>query len=354
MSVFDKIKVKKIISFASDNYSGVHPDIMNAIVEANAGQARAYGEDDYTLISDEIFKKHFGKNIEVYYVFNGTAANVLGLKAITESFHSIICAETAHINGDECGAPERFTGCKLLTIPSQDGKITVEQIKKYLYHLGNHHRNQPKVISITQPTEYGTLYSPSEIRKIADYAHENNLFLHMDGARLSNASSALNLSLKEITKDVGVDVLSFGGTKNGIMSGETVIFFDMPDIGYNFKFIRKQGMQLVSKMRYISAQFIAFLSNDLWLKNATHANQMARLLEEKLKTIPAIKITQKVETNSVFAIMPEKVIPIAQEKYPFYMWNPEISEVRFMTSFDTEKQDIENFVNDLKGFLAGF
>lgn len=339
------MKTKKLISFASDNYSPVHPDVMDAIVKANEYQARAYGEDDYTKLSDKIFKKHFGTNIETYYVFNGTAANVLGLKAITESFNSIICAETAHINGDECGAPERFTGCKLLTIPSQDGKITVNQIKKYLYHLGNHHRNQPKVISITQPTEYGTLYTLQEIKNIAKYAHENNLYLHMDGARLSNAAAALGVGFDEISK--GVDVLSFGGTKNGIMSGETVIFFNMPDIGYNFKFIRKQGMQLVSKMRYISAQFIAFLSNDLWLKNARHANQMAKVLEKELKRIPKIKITQKVQTNVVFAIMPEKYVPLVQKKYPFYIWNPENSEVRFMTSFDTKKEDILEFVDYL-------
>lgn len=337
---------KRLISFASDNYSPVHPDVMDAIVKANEYQARAYGEDEYTKLSDEIFKKHFGQNIETYYVFNGTAANVLGLKAITESFNSIICAETAHINGDECGAPERFTGCKLLTIPSEDGKITVEQIKKYFYHLGNHHRNQPKVISITQPTEYGTLYTLDEIKKISDYAHENDLYLHVDGARLSNAAAALNVGFDEISK--GVDVLSFGGTKNGIMSGETVIFFNMTDIGYNFKFIRKQGMQLVSKMRYISAQFIAFLSNDLWLKNAKHANEMAKILEKELENIPQIKITQKVETNVIFATMPEKYVPVIQEKYPFYVWNPEISEVRFMTSFDTKKEDILEFVDYLK------
>jgi len=339
---------KKLISFASDNYSPVHPDVMDAIVKANSGQAKAYGEDEYTKLSDDIFKKHFGESIDVYYVFNGTAANVLGLKALTEPFHSIICAETAHINGDECGAPERFTGCKILAIPSTDGKITIEQIKKYLYHIGNHHRNQPKVISITEPTEYGTVYTPKEIKKIADYAHENGLYLHMDGARLSNAAAALNVPLREITIDVGVDVLSFGGTKNGIMSGETVIFFNKPDIGYNFKFIRKQGMQLVSKMRYISAQFIAFLSNDLWLKNAKHANEMAKILENELKSIPKIKITQKVETNVVFAIMPKECISQVQEKYPFYIWDAEISEVRLMTSFDTKKENILEFVKYIK------
>lgn len=333
-------------SFASDNNSGVHPAILKAIEKANSGHALAYGDDEYTKEADKKFQEYFG-NVDSYFMFNGTAANVLGLKAMTNSHNSIICAEMAHINTSECNAVEVFTGCKLLVVPSKDGKITLEQVKAQMHFIGEQHYAQPKVVSITQPTEYGIVYTKEEIKKLAEFVHSHNMLLHMDGARLANAAAALNARLRDITSDAGVDVLSFGGTKNGIMSGEAIIFFNKK-LSNDFKYIRKQGMQLTSKMRYISAQFIELLSNDLWLKNAKHANKMAKLLENEIRKIPEIKITQKVETNAIFAIFPEKYIPTIKKQYYFYTWNEAISEVRLMTSFDTEEKDILDFVKVIK------
>lgn len=336
-----------IKSFASDNHSGIHPDIIKAIIDVNVEHAKAYGEDEYTKLADKKFEEHFGVGVEAYFVFNGTAANVLGLKSMTESHHSIICAESAHINVSECNAVEKFTGCKLITIPTNDGKITTSQVKKHMNVIGDQHSAQPKVISITEPTEMGRLYKPNEIKMLADFAHKNEMYLHMDGARLSNAAAALNLPLKAISHDVGVDILSFGGTKNGVMCVEAVIIFNKKLVE-DFKYIRKQGMQLASKMRFISAQFIALLSNDLWLINARHSNEMAKKLASELVKISKIKLTQEVETNAVFAIIPKEYITLIQEKHFFYVWNEEISEVRLMTSFDTTEEDIDNFVNYLK------
>jgi len=343
------MKISK--SFASDNNSGIHPEILDAIISANRGHTIAYGDDYYTELAVERFKEHFGENIDVYFVFNGTAANVLGFKAVTKSFNSIICADIAHINVDECGAPEKYTGCKLLTIPTGNGKITIDQIKQKMHGIGVEHHSQPKVVSITQSTELGTVYTLKEISKIADFVHAHGMILHMDGARVSNAAASLNVRLRDITTDAGVDVLSFGGTKNGMLLGEAVVFFKR-DLSRDFKYIRKQGMQLASKMRFISAQFIALLSNDLWLKNARHSNEMARLLAEKVGEIPQIKITQKVDANAVFATVPKKYIPILQEKYFFYVWNEETSEVRWMTTFDTTIEDIEDFVILIKSLCS--
>jgi len=346
----ERMEMSSFKSFASDNNSGIHPEILKAMVEVNIGNSKAYGEDEYTKAADKKFQEHFGEDIDAYFVFNGTAANALGLRAMTESYHSIICASTAHINVSECNAVEKFTGCKILTIPSSDGKITVEQVKKHMNVVGEQHSAQPKVISITQPTELGRVYLPEEIRALADFAHKNNMLLHMDGARLSNAAYSLNLDLKSITKDVGVDVLSFGGTKNGVMCVEAVILFNK-QLSKNFKYIRKQGMQLASKMRFISAQFIALLSNDLWLRNAKHANEMAKLLSKEIERIKGIKISQPIETNAVFAIISPEYIPKLSEKYFFYIWNEEISEIRLMTSFDTTKEEILDFVSFLKDIM---
>ena len=339
--------MKTLSNFASDNTVGVHTEILNAIISVNNGSTVAYGEDEYTKKADKKFQEHFGKNAEAYFVFNGTAANVIGLRGLTESFHSIICADIAHINSSECNAVERFTGCKLLTVPSKDGKITVNQVKEQMHVLGEQHHAQPKVISITQPTELGIVYTPKEIKALADFAHKHKMFLHMDGARLANAAVKLGVGLRETSVNVGVDVLSFGGTKNGIMYGEAVIFFNKK-LSKNFKYVRKQGMQLASKMRYISAQFIALLSNDLWRKNAQYANKMAKYLEKRLKEIPKIKLTQKVETNGVFTTVPPKCIPLINKKYFIYTWNEKISEVRLMTSFDTKKEEIDDFIDYLK------
>ncbi len=341
-----KIKLSKI-SFASDNNSGVHPKIMKALINANVGQVVAYGDDYQTEKTINKFKSIFGKEIEVFFVFGGTAANVLGLKSVTETFNAIICAETSHINVNECAAPERFTGCKLLDIPTQSGKINVEQISYFMHGFGDQHHVQPKIISITQPTEMGTVYTIDEIRKIADYAHKNNLLLHMDGARIANAVVSLGADITDITKNAGVDILSFGGTKNGMMYGEAVIFFKK-ELAKNFAFIRKQSMQLASKMRFIASQFEAFLTDNLWLKNAKQANEMAKLLAKRVKEISNIEVTQKTQANAVFAIIPSKCIRELQKKYFFYVWNEYTNEVRWMTSFDTQKKNIEQFV----AFLA--
>jgi len=333
--------------FASDNNAGVHPEILKAISEDNTGHVLGYGDDQYTRQAIEKIKEIFGDNIDVYFVFIGTAANVLGLTSITKSYNSIICAETSHIHQDECGAPEKFSGFKVLTVPTTNGKLTIEGIKHHMYGFDFEHHSQPKVISITQATELGTVYTPDEINKITDYAHDNGLLVHMDGARISNAVANLRVTYRNITTDTGIDVLSFGGTKNGMMYGEAVIFFNK-EFSTDFKYIRKQGMQLASKMRFIAAQFNRYLSSDLWLKNASHANNMAKLLAKEVEKIPKIKITQKVESNGVFAIVPKEYIPVLQKDFFFYVWDEGTSEVRWMTSFDTTEEDVRSFVSLLK------
>ncbi len=333
--------------FASDNHSGIHPDILKAIESVNIGYSIAYGDDEYSKRAINKFKEHFGKNINVYFVYNGTAANILGLKTVTTSFNSIICAETAHLNVHECCGPEKFIGCKLVTIPTINGKLTIDLIKPHIIGFGDPHMAQPKVISITQPTELGTVYTPEEIKKISDYAHKNKMLIHMDGARLCNAAVKLNTSLKDITGDIGVDILSFGGTKNGMMFGEAVVFFDKK-LSNNFPYFRKQGMQLASKMRFISAQFEAFLSNNLWFKNAKHSNKMTQILYREVKDIPNVRITQKVEANAVFATLPKKYISPLQKRYFFHVFDDQISEVRWMCSFDTTKSDIMNFADCIR------
>jgi threonine aldolase len=331
-------------SFASDNNAGVHPEIIEAIRGVNEGHVIAYGDDDITARAIKLFKKHFGKDVEVYFVFGGTGANTLGLKAITKPYQAVVCAETAHINVDECGAPEKFTGCKLIALRTPDGKLRLEQLEPLVHVFGNEHHVQPRVISISQATEMGTVYTKQELKAIAEFAHSNNMLLHVDGARLANAAASLDASLKEITAGAGVDVLSFGGTKNGMIYGEAVVFFD-PKLADGFKYIRKQGMHLPSKMRFISAQFETLLSDDLWRRSAAHANRMARLLGKELSRVPGIKLTQPVEANGVFAIIPSQFVPQLQKKYFFYVWNEAMSEVRLMCSFDTAEEDIHDFVS---------
>jgi len=330
-------------SFASDNNAGVHPVIIDALKAANEGHVVAYGDDPFTARAVKVFQKHFGKDVAVFFVFGGTGANVLGLKAITNSYEAVVCAETAHINVDECGAPEKFTGCKLLTVRTPDGKLRPEDIKPLLHGVGFEHHVQPRVISVSQATEMGTVYTKSELKTLARFARDHNLLLHVDGARIANAAISLNASFKEITAEAGVDVLSFGGAKNGMMYGEAVVFFDKK-LAADFKYIRKQGMHLPSKMRFISAQFETLLGTDLWRRSAAHANRMARLLASELEKIPGVKLTQPVEANGVFAEIPEKFVPALQKKYFFYVWNEETSECRFMASFDTTEADIRDFV----------
>lgn len=339
-------------SFASDNYAGIHPEVLQAINHANIDHVRSYGDDPYTKEAIAKFKQQFGEEIDVYFVFNGTAANVLGIKAVTKSHHAIICAESSHLHVDECGALEQNTGCKLLTLPTPDGKLTVELIQQHLTRFGDRHASQPKVISITQSTELGTVYTPAEIRSIADLAHQHGLLLHMDGSRLANAAASLKTSLRALTFDIGVDLLSFGGTKNGLMIGEAVIF-SRQDLAPDFPYVQKQGLQLGSKMRFIAAQFCALLSNDLWLQNAQHANRMAQLLAQKVNAFPQVTITQKVEANTVLATLPRHIIHRLQERFPFYIWTEETNEVRWMTAFDTTEEDIEQFIDEFQNLCKG-
>lgn len=335
-----------MISFASDNNSGVHPEILKAMLEANNGHCGAYGNDTITAEAVELFKNIFGEDVRVFFVFLGTAANVLGLKTLMNTYDAVICTDIAHIQQDEGGAPELLAG-KLLTVPNQHGKLDLGKITPFLNYSGNPHKVQPRVISITQATEYGTVYTLEELKQISHVAHKHGLYVHMDGARLANAAVALGLSLKAITKDVGVDVLSFGGTKNGMMYGEAVVFFN-PNLADCFPFVQKQGMQMASKMRYIAAQFKAMLSDELWRRNALHANKMAIYFADALSGFENVQITQPVQINSIFARFPANVIPVLQAKFPFYVWDPLINEVRLMTSFDTQEEHIDAFVELLQ------
>jgi threonine aldolase len=329
-------------SFASDNNAGIHPKILKAVAHANTGHAVGYGDDPYTQAAVARFKQHFGADAEVFIVFNGTAANCLSLKALTQSYQAVICTEAAHIYVDECGAPEKFTGCKLIPIPAPNGKLTVEAVSHAYHGIGDQHHVQPKVLSITQSTEMGTVYQPSEIRDLANFAHKRDMFLHMDGARIANAAVSLGLNLRKATRGLGVDALSFGGTKNGAMGAEAVVFFDKK-LARDFLYLRKQGMQLASKMRFISTQLDALLSGDLWKKNAQHANRMAALLKKELGKIPQVKIVYPVEANGVFARIPRRAIARLQKRYFFYVWNEEQSVVRWMCSFDTTAEDVRQF-----------
>ena len=333
--------------FASDNNAGVHPDILKEINASNAGHVTGYGSDPYTEKANAIFKKQFGESVETFFVFTGTAANVLGLSEITRSWNSVITASTAHLEGDECGAPEKFIGCKILVVDAPDGKINPGLIEKHMHGIDFEHHSQPRVISITQSTEMGTVYTVEEISEIALYAHSLGLLLHMDGARIANAAVSLNLPFKAFTTDAGVDVLSFGGTKNGMMFGESICFLK-PGLASDFKYIRKQGMQLASKMRFISAQYIGYFRNDLWKTCASHSNEMARMLADSLREVRQVKITQKVQSNGVFVVMPDDIAEKMKNHYFFYSWDEKRSEYRLMTSWDTQKEDIEDFVELLK------
>src|ERR1700741_3899506 len=275
-------------SFASDNNAGVHPEVLEAIARANQGHVVAYGDDPYTRSAIAKFQEHFGDGIDVFFTFNGTGANVLGLQALNRSYHAVLCSDYAHIYTDECAAPEKHTGCKLIPLPHQDGKITLDSVRHAYHGIGDQHHVQAHVISITQATEMGTVYQPEEIQALARFAHEHEMFLHMDGARIANAAVSLGQTLRQATLDLGVDVLSFGGTKNGILGGEAVVFFNR-GFSSDFLYLRKQGMQLASKMRFVAAQFEALLTNDLWKRSAEHANRMARVLEKEISRIAGVK-----------------------------------------------------------------
>jgi threonine aldolase len=339
------------VSLGSDNHSGVHPAVWKALLKADEGFTPAYGEDPLTLKVLNKLELLFGGDCQACFVMTGTGANVVALQNLVKSFNAIFCAQTAHINVDECGAVQKFTQARLQVIPTPDGKLTPELISPYLLNNRDQHHSQGKVISIAQSTEYGTLYSIEELKVLADYTHSLGMLLHIDGARLANAAAALNCSLKEITKDIGADIISFGGTKNGLLFGEALISF-RPDLTSDIRFYRKQCTQLFSKMRYISAQFDVYLEDELWRKNANQANEMAALLGNFLKKIPEVELIQPVEVNSLFVRMPRNSIEELQEKYHFYIWDEVRNLVRLMCSFNTTEEHIEEFIFDLKSSLA--
>lgn len=335
--------------FASDNTAGVHPLVMEAIVKANKEYCKPYGEDEYSEQAKEVFKKIFGKDIEVFFALSGTGANVLALKSVLRPWHGTICTDVAHINTDECGSPEATTGSKLLTVPAINGKLTPAGVEYYLCDLQNVHHVKPALVSLSQTTEQGTVYSIDEIKAITKIAHDNGLYVHMDGARIANAVAALNVDVKAFTRDAGIDVLSFGGTKNGMMMGEAVIYFNK-NIFEDFYQMRKQSLQHLSKMRFIAAQFSAFLENNLWIKIAKQANDMAQYFSSRLAEVPNITVSRPTEANAVFATMPPKLIKDLQSEYYFYEISPEIHETRLMCSFATKKEDIDLFIE--KAFVC--
>jgi threonine aldolase len=332
--------------FISDNASGVHPKIMQAMMDCNTDHAFPYGGDPYTAQAVEMFKSLFGKQTQVAFVLTGTGANVIGISSLLRPFESVVCAKSGHINVDECGALERFSGSKITILTGNQGKLTPDLIASSLSSMGNEHQVQPKVISISQATEMGTLYSIDEIRAIADFSHTHGLLLHMDGARLANASVAPGAEMKEMTVNAGVDLLSFGGTKNGMMMGEAIISFN-PELTNHLKFVRKQGMQLASKLRYISAQFIAYLSDGLWKENALHANKMASLLYDAMEKKSGIRLIGKSQANMIFAEIPKAWNKTLLAHSAFYILDEATNLIRLVTSFDTSQEDVMGFVHEI-------
>jgi threonine aldolase len=336
--------------FASDNHAGVHPEVMAAIAAANEGHAGSYGADPWTARAAQRFRDHFGPAARAFPVFNGTGANVLCLEALTQRWHAIVCARTAHLHVDECGAPER-AGRKLLVVDTPDGRLTPELVEPLLVRIGDEHAVQPRVVSIAQSTELGTVYPPEAVAALADWAHAHGMLLHVDGARLCNAAAALGVPLRALTTDAGVDAVSFGGTKNGLMGAEAVVLL-RDDAGDNFKFLRKQAMQLASKMRYLSAQLDVLLAGDLWLRSAAHANAMAHRLGAALEGVDGLTITQPVEANAVFAVLDPAVTERLQRDWPFYVWDESTGEVRWMTAWDTEPEDVDAFAAAVRAALT--
>ena len=329
-------------AFASDNSATIHPAVLEAIATVNVGHAFGYGHDDYTRAVEQRLAAQFGPEARTFMVFNGSGANVLCLRAACRPWQGVICAETAHISVDECGAPEAIAGVKLLTVPTEDGKLTPELVERAIARVGDEHAVQPGLVSISQCTELGSVYGTRELERLADLAHANGLRLHLDGARLANAAAALGMPLKALTGDVGVDLVSFGGTKNGMLVGEAVIVLD-PELADGFPYLRKQTLQLASKMRFIAAQFDAMLEDGLWLECATHSNAMAKQLAEKVGSIGGVQLTQPVQSNAVFATLPRRAIEALLERFAFYVWDEARDEVRWMCSWDTTEEDVDAF-----------
>ncbi|WP_374001784.1 low specificity L-threonine aldolase [Bdellovibrio bacteriovorus] len=333
--------------FGSDNHAGIHPRILESLLTANTEHAPAYGTDEWTEAAVGEFKKQFGPDAQVFFVFNGTAANVTALRALAKPHQSVFCSDVAHIHVDECGAPEYMAGCKLLPLPSVNGKLQIETLEKAFIRRGDQHYSQTQVLSLTQPTELGTTYSVQELKDLIQWAKARKLYVHIDGARLSNAAFFLKKNFKEITTDLGVDIVSFGGTKNGLMMGEAVVILNK-ELAADFKYIRKQSAQLPSKTRFIACQFEAYFKNNLWQDIAGHSYEMALYLYESCKNIPGVRVREVPQSNAVFATIPSHWVKKLREHYFFYVWDETTFECRWMTSWDTQKQDIDGFVQLLK------
>lgn len=341
--------------FASDNASGAHPDVLAAVAGANDGHALAYGNDGWTAACEVLFRAHFGESARVLFVFNGTGANILALRAALRAFEAAICPETAHLNVDECGAPEAIAGVKLLTVPCPDGKLSPEAVAERVTRMGDEHAVQPRLVSISNTTELGTVYRPDEVRALAELAHDRGLLLHVDGARIANAAASTGASLAELTSEAGVDLLSFGGTKNGLLYGDALVVL-RPDLAEGLQYHRKQSTQLASKMRFVSAQLSALLGGDLWLRNARHANQMASRLADAVAGLAGVEIVQPVEANAVFARLPRPAIDALLAALPteqaFYVWDEARDEVRWMCSWDTAAEDVDRFAAAVSDAVA--
>ncbi len=333
-------------AFASDNYASAHPDVLAAMAQANDGHAVSYGADPWTARALEVLRGHFGEQSQSLLVFNGSGANVVSIRAVCRPWEAVICADTAHVNVDEGGAPERIAGVKLLTIATADGKLTPDDVRARVTRVGDEHAVQPRLVTITQSSEYGTRYAPQEMRALAGAAHELGLVLHVDGSRLSNAAAGLGCGLGDLAGEVGVDILSLGGTKNGMVLGEAVVFLN-PALADGARYLRKQTLQLASKGRFLAAQFVAMFEGDLWRRNAAHANEMAARLAARLGDIPGVQITQSVEANGVFAAMPRDAADAVRARWPFYTWDEAKREERLMCSWDTTAEEVDAFADAL-------
>jgi threonine aldolase len=339
-------------TFASDNWAGVHPEVLEAVARANVGHAPAYGADAVTEQALELFRSHFGGDAEVYFCFNGTGTNVVGLQSLLRPFEAVVCADSAHIHVDECGAPERFLGSKLLTVATPDGKLTAESAASRVQGVGDEHHVQARVVSVTQSTELGTVYSLDELAALSDWAHSQGMLVHLDGARIANAAASLGVDFGAFGRTSGVDVVSFGGTKNGALGAEAVVTF-RPEAATSLRFLRKQSMQLSSKMRFVAAQFVALLTDDLWLRSATHANAMAARLGHGITSVTGGKLAYPVQANGVFVVLSAAVVESLQAEWPFYVWDEDTGVVRLMCSFDTAESDVDAFVARLGDLMPG-
>lgn len=332
--------------FGSDNHAGVHHALMESILNANSEHAPSYGTDSWTELANSEFRRIFKKNVFVYFVYNGTSANVLCLRAMTKPWQAVLCSGISHLQNDECGAPENMAGCKLYTLPHENGILSLETLKKSMIRGGDQHYSQPKVISLTQPTELGTCYTIEQIKEITSWAHSQNMYVHVDGARLANAVHFLKTSFFEMLTETQVDVVSFGGTKNGLMMGEAIVFLNT-QLAEDFIYIRKQSGQLPSKTRFISSQFHTYLSKNIWKEISGHTHRMALYLENKVRDIPEIQITRPVQSNAVFAVIPKDWVRTLREKYFFYVWDEKTFECRWMMCFDTTEKEIDDFVEEM-------